>query len=145
MIAASSSGRTHRETSASGISARFAGPRPGAAFQRSIGVSKAGVVALAESLRKALHGAGVGISVLCPMRVTSNIDQSYRNRPAALGGPIANTYSEEDRAELVGRTLSADAVAALVLEGIRRNQAYIHTHLFRARAERILARFDTAL
>jgi len=112
-------------------------------------VTKAGVVALAESLRKDLGGTGIGVSVLCPMRVTTNIDQSYRNRPAELGSKIS-AYSDEERASLVGRPLEADSVADLVLAAIRRNQLYIHSHkeaepLVRRRAERLCADFAHAL
>ncbi len=131
------------------FTASFAGIVP----NRDLGpynVTKAGVVALAESLRKDLKGIGIGASVLCPMRVTSNIDNSFRNRPADLGGPKTNTYTDEERGALQGRTLDAAPVAELVLEGIRRNQAYIHTHkeaqaLFRGRADRMIGSFDNAL
>ena len=132
------------------FTASFAGIVP----NRDLGpynVTKAGVVALAESLRKDLRETGIGASVLCPMRVTSNIDHSYRNRPADLGGPaINNTYSQEELGALQGRTLEAGPVADLVLDGIRRNRLYIHTHkeaqaLFRGRADRIAAAFEDAL
>jgi NAD(P)-dependent dehydrogenase (short-subunit alcohol dehydrogenase family) len=130
------------------FTASFAGLVP----NRELGpynVTKAGVVALAESLRKDVRGTGIGVSVLCPMRVTSNIDHSYRNRPAELGRSTS-TYSAEDLAALQGRTLAPEAVAALVLDAIRRNQLYIHTHkeaepLVRGRSERIAAAFAHAL
>ena len=130
------------------FTASFAGLVP----NRELGpynVTKAGVVALAESLRKDVRGTGLGVSVLCPMRVTSNIDRSYRNRPEELGRNTT-TYSPEDLAALQGRTLAPDAVAALVVEAIRRNQLYIHTHreaepLVRGRAERIGAAFAHAI
>jgi NAD(P)-dependent dehydrogenase (short-subunit alcohol dehydrogenase family) len=130
------------------FTASFAGLVP----NRELGpynVTKAGVVALAESLRKDVRGTGIGVSVLCPMRVTSNIDRSYRNRPEELGRNTTS-YSPEDLAALQGRTLAPEAVAEVVLEAIRRNQLYIHTHkeaeaLVRGRAERIGAAFAHAI
>jgi NAD(P)-dependent dehydrogenase (short-subunit alcohol dehydrogenase family) len=61
----------------------------GLVSNRSLGpysVSKAAVVSLAECLSKDLRDDGIGVSVLCPMRVTTKIDESHRNRPAELGG-----------------------------------------------------------
>ncbi|MEQ8663518.1 MAG: hypothetical protein RLW62_22085, partial [Gammaproteobacteria bacterium] len=60
------------------------------------------------------------------------------------------TYTDEERAALDGRLLEVDPVAALVLEAMRRNALYIHTHreareYFGKRAERIDAAFDLAL
>ena len=112
-------------------------------------VTKAGVVALAESLRKNLSETAIGVSVLCPMRVSTNIDRSYRNRPTELGRKTS-AYSEDERASLVGRPLEPDLVADLVLDAIQRDQMYIHTHkeaeaLVRRRAERLCADFTHAL
>jgi NAD(P)-dependent dehydrogenase (short-subunit alcohol dehydrogenase family) len=50
-------------------------------------VAKYGVVALAEVLHRELRQTGIGVSVLCPMRVETDIGRSQRNRPAELGGP----------------------------------------------------------
>lgn len=132
------------------FTASFAGLAP----NRALGpynVTKAGVVALAESLHKDLRGTGIGVSVLCPMRVTTNIDQSMRNRPASLGGKQANrTYTPEEREALAGRTLQVEQVAELVMAGMRRNDLYIHTHqeakeFVERRAERMLKAFINAL
>jgi NAD(P)-dependent dehydrogenase (short-subunit alcohol dehydrogenase family) len=110
------------------FTASFAGLVP----NRELGpycVTKFGVVALAECLQKDLRSEGIGVSVLCPMRVTSRIDYSFRNRPDELGGPTANrTYTDEERATLQGRELSATQVADLVVEAVRENRLYVHTH-----------------
>lgn len=131
------------------FTASFAGIVP----NRALGpynVTKAAVVALAESLHKDLRGTPIGASVLCPMRVTTNIDQSARNRPAELGGPVAHAYADADAGALQGRTLTVEPVAELVLDAIRNDRLYIHTHkearpFFEARAARITAAFDSAL
>jgi NAD(P)-dependent dehydrogenase (short-subunit alcohol dehydrogenase family) len=110
-------------------------------------VSKAAVVALAESLHKDLRGTAISASVLCPMRVQSNIDRSMRNRPATFGGPSANrSYTEAERADLQGGTLPAGPVAEAVVAAVRRGDLYIHTHasaagFIQARAERMLRGF----
>lgn len=114
-------------------------------------VTKAAVIALAESLAKDVREHAIGVSVLCPMRVTSNIDWSARNRPQHLGGPTANrTYTDEERAALDGRMLDVEPVAALVVDAIRDNELYIHTHreaqtYFDRRAARISNAFTKAL
>ncbi len=50
-------------------------------------VAKYGVVGLAEVLHRELRQSGIGVSVLCPMRVETDIGRSQRNRPTELGGP----------------------------------------------------------
>ena len=49
-------------------------------------MTKYGVVALAEVLHKELRDSGIGVSVLCPMRVATDIGRAERNRPVELGG-----------------------------------------------------------
>ena len=65
-------------------------------------VAKYGVVALAEVLRREMRQHEIGVSVLCPMRVETNIGTSERNRPADFGGieatprPPEQAQSAED-------------------------------------------------
>jgi NAD(P)-dependent dehydrogenase (short-subunit alcohol dehydrogenase family) len=114
-------------------------------------VSKAAVVSLAECLAKDLKRHGIGVSVLCPMRVETRIDESHRNRPAELGGPeLKQTYADKEGGTLEGRTLKAEPVAQLVVDAIRRNELYIVTHkesgpFIRRRFERLEAALGNAL
>src|SRR5215468_4404912 len=49
--------------------------------------SKYAVVGLSETLQKDLRPHNIGVSVLCPMGVSTNIRTSERNRPAELQNP----------------------------------------------------------
>src|SRR5207244_880100 len=71
--------------------------------------TKYAVVGLSETLQKDLRGYDIGVSVLCPMGVHTQIRQSDRNRPAALRNEAAE---REGRAvELIGRYLPPEHVA----------------------------------
>ena len=87
--------------------------------------TKYAVVGLSETLQKDLRGYNIGVSVLCPMGVRTNIRQSARNRPAHLANARAPAGSE---VELIGRYLSPEHVADRVLSAIRANRLYVITH-----------------
>jgi len=110
-------------------------------------VAKYGVVALMEVLHRELRGHGIGASVLCPMRVRTNIDASGRNRQADYGGPEAQHYPKIEDGQMAGRVIDVEEVAALVVKGIRRNQLYLLPHaesreMIRRRFERIDRAFE---
>ncbi len=113
-------------------------------------VSKYGVVALAEVLRRELRAYDIGVSVLCPMRVATNIEHSERNRPDELGGPEASPPvldQGEDNHNLAGRVLDVEDVAAQVVDAIVANRLYILPHEesrtpIRRRFERIDQTFE---
>ncbi|MBI5628459.1 MAG: SDR family NAD(P)-dependent oxidoreductase [Candidatus Rokubacteria bacterium] len=87
--------------------------------------TKYAVVGLSETLQKDLRPYGIGVSVLCPMGVTTNIRQSARNRPAHLENPQSPPGSE---VELIGRYLSPEHVAERVLRAVLANRLYVITH-----------------
>lgn len=91
-------------------------------------VAKYGVVALSEVLQRELRQHEIGVSVLCPMRVATNIDASGRNRQDAYGGPEAQNYPEVDEEEMQGRMIPVEEVADLVVTGIVENQLYLFPH-----------------
>jgi NAD(P)-dependent dehydrogenase (short-subunit alcohol dehydrogenase family) len=112
-------------------------------------VTKYGVVAMAEVLHKELRPHGISVSVLCPMRVATNIGTSERNRPAELGGAdTAHAVPDQDEAnpELAGRVLPVDEVADRVAESIFTSRLYIVPHeesrgMVRRRFDRIDAAY----
>lgn len=109
-------------------------------------VAKYGVVALAEALAREVKPDGIGVSVLCPMLVATNIGSCERNRGADYGMPATQPVSEP---VTVGQddVLAADDVARLTVEAILANRLYILPHaasrgLIRRRFERIDRTFD---
>jgi NAD(P)-dependent dehydrogenase (short-subunit alcohol dehydrogenase family) len=88
--------------------------------------TKYAVVGLSETLQKDLRGYDIGVSVLCPMGVHTQIRRSDRNRPVAL----RNAATEQDgrAVELIGRYLPPEHVAERVLRAIYANRLYVITH-----------------
>ena len=97
---------------------------------RGLGVycaSKFAVVGLTEALQRELSEHGIGVSVLCPMIVETNIDvNSERQRPAALRNP--GEPLRPPPGSMVGRTIQPEEVARRVVRGIERKDLYILTH-----------------
>lgn len=131
------------------FTASFAGLVP----NRGLGpycVAKYGVVALAEVLERELREHGIGVSVLCPMRVGTNIATSERNRPQDYGGPDASPRvpaQDEANPDLAGRVLDVEELAALTLEAMAGGRLYVLPHeesrqFIRRRFERIDRTFD---
>jgi NAD(P)-dependent dehydrogenase (short-subunit alcohol dehydrogenase family) len=87
--------------------------------------SKYAVVGLSETLAKDLKPYGIGVSVLCPMGVETRIRESERSRPAALRNEPGTA---EAAVELIGRSLTPDTVAGMVLDAVRRGELYVITH-----------------
>jgi short-subunit dehydrogenase len=108
-------------------------------------VSKYGVVGLAEVLHRELRPHNIGVSVLCPMRVATDIGNSERNRPAVYGGPTASPPvpgQSAENSEMAGRVLPVELVADQVVRVIGTSQLYILPHeesraMIRRRFERI--------
>jgi NAD(P)-dependent dehydrogenase (short-subunit alcohol dehydrogenase family) len=97
-------------------------------------VTKYGVVSLSEGLRNDLAPRGIGVSVLCPGFISTNILRSARNVPARFGDLAAVSPTRPASAE-AGRAFRARVeqgidplyVGELVREGIENDWAYIFT------------------
>jgi NAD(P)-dependent dehydrogenase (short-subunit alcohol dehydrogenase family) len=113
-------------------------------------MSKFAVVAMAECLARDVKEHGIGVSILMPMRVVSNIYTSIRNRPADLGGAAPTQFTDDQRAAMSGRELAVEPVAGLVVDAIRRGDLHIHTHaeareFLQRRWQRLDGAFEHAL
>ncbi len=111
--------------------------------------SKYACVGYSEMLRGELEGTGVGVSVLCPGMVASNLTAtSARNRPAAYGGP-ADSAAAEAPAEIQAQMMPAETCGEIVARGVEHDLLHILTHpgaraMVEARFEALQRDFDAA-
>lgn len=113
--------------------------------------AKAAVVALSESIRADLSREGIGVSVLCPGPIKTNIHEVAKNHPERFPAGRAFRQAEEmisqrtasaPRVDLPGWMEPAD-VGALVVKAVRNDEPYIITHgewrpMYLARHEAVL-------
>jgi len=95
--------------------------------------SKFALVGLAESLRADLLDYGIGVSVLCPGPVQSELFEStHEVRPtqfAASGArPLLPPGVARTDTPIFRTALTGTAIGDYVLSGVRRNDLYILTH-----------------
>ncbi len=97
-------------------------------------VSKYGVVAISETLavELAAEKSPIGVSVLCPAAVATNITSSERNRPRELDDAPAPTAEDEARSEEIRAAIAAGMnprdTAERVFGAIESGEFYILTH-----------------
>jgi NAD(P)-dependent dehydrogenase (short-subunit alcohol dehydrogenase family) len=107
--------------------------------------TKFAVVAISEALRFELASENIGVSVLCPGVVATNlVDTSTSRRPA---GGVEMASFDLDPSSL--GVIMPEQVGQLVRQAIERNDLYIFTHpelgpAAKARFDAILAAFDEA-
>jgi NAD(P)-dependent dehydrogenase (short-subunit alcohol dehydrogenase family) len=112
--------------------------------------SKHAVVTISETLRAELEedGAGVGVSVLCPGYVRTDIFTSQRNRPGHLANddpkPGARVANDDIIRLVEEQAITPAEVAAHVVRAVKADQLWILTHpsmadWVEARASRIVA------
>jgi NAD(P)-dependent dehydrogenase (short-subunit alcohol dehydrogenase family) len=99
-------------------------------------VSKYGVVALSEGLRVRLAPRGIGVSVLCPGFIRTQILDSQRNVPERFDRAVIAAVTTPPPPELVkmfrervSQGIDPSYVGELVREGIEDDWPYIFTDL----------------
>jgi len=92
--------------------------------------AKAAVVTLSEGIRSELARESIGVSVLCPGPVRTNIHEVAENRPAKFGvGDAFRAAENAGGARVPFPSMMEPAeVGALVLKAVRSDEPYIITH-----------------
>jgi NAD(P)-dependent dehydrogenase (short-subunit alcohol dehydrogenase family) len=92
--------------------------------------AKAAVIAISETIRTELAPENIGVSVLCPGPVRTNIHEVSKNRPAKFEVGEAFRRTEETGGTYVPfpSMMDPDEVGALVLDAMRYDKPYIITH-----------------
>lgn len=95
--------------------------------------SKYACVGYSEMLRAELEGQGIGVSVLCPGVVASNLmGTSAENRPHAFGSQAAPQLTPRgggnDAARLADFAMPAEQVGPIVVRAIRGGRFHVLTH-----------------
>jgi NAD(P)-dependent dehydrogenase (short-subunit alcohol dehydrogenase family) len=138
------SGRGGHIVITASVAGLFAGPGGGV-----YATSKYALVGFAESLRADLRQTGVGVSVLCPGPVKSELFESTQKvRPAqwaATGSvPIVPAGTARKDTAIYKTAPTGAEIGEYVVKGVRRNDLYILTHaeirpVLEARAAALLA------
>ncbi|MET1040359.1 MAG: SDR family NAD(P)-dependent oxidoreductase [Acidimicrobiales bacterium] len=111
--------------------------------------SKAAVVALSETLKFELdaEGSHVGVSVLCPAWVRTNISTSDRNRPDRFSYTLDTDqmaqlaeYKARRRTQLATIAREPSDIADQVCDAVKANRFYVLTHP--EMVPNLAARFD---
>jgi NAD(P)-dependent dehydrogenase (short-subunit alcohol dehydrogenase family) len=109
--------------------------------------TKFAIRGMSESLRLALAPFHIGVSLLCPGLVRTNIADSHKLRPAPRSPRPARSEPPHSTAQITpppaGSGMDPAEVAARALDGIRHNDFYILTHL--ENKDELRGIFDEAL
>lgn len=87
----------------------------------SYNVTKAGVVALSETLRHELAPYGIGVTVACPSFFQTNLAESLRSPEPGMDGTV--------RKLLAGGRLTPEDVARSIVKGAGRGRPLVLPHL----------------
>jgi NAD(P)-dependent dehydrogenase (short-subunit alcohol dehydrogenase family) len=103
-------------------------------------VAKYGVVALAETLSREVRANGIGVSVLCPMIVDTDLMANSERVRSSDYGPASSASAQELPTATTDPEVRADDVARLTADAILANRLYILPH--RAARGSIQRRFE---
>jgi NAD(P)-dependent dehydrogenase (short-subunit alcohol dehydrogenase family) len=112
-------------------------------------MTKYAVLSLSEALEHELQDTKVGVSVLCPGPIATNIARGARNRPDHMGGPQIRATAEAALAERLAATgLDPKKVGERVVDAIRTKTFYafvsaVPADVIKARHRRIEEALNT--
>ena len=92
--------------------------------------AKAAVVALSEAIRAELAQEGIGVSVLCPGPIKSNIHQLNQNRPDQFktSGAFAQAADKLAQRQVSDLWMEPEQVGDMIVKAILNDEPYVITH-----------------
>lgn len=92
--------------------------------------AKTAVIALSEAIRGELAQDNIGVSVLCPGPIKSNIHQLNQNRPEQFktSGAFAEAADKLAQRQVSDLWMEPEQVGEMVVKAIRNDEPYIITH-----------------
>src|ERR1019366_8939101 len=108
---------------------------------------KYAVVAFSEALEHELAGTALGVAVLCPAAVSTDLYLSTRLRPERFGGPLEPPRVNPNHAELQDCGIHPDEVGRRLIAAMQAGEFFVFTHTAQRtwldeRHARIMAAFD---
>jgi len=112
--------------------------------------TKFAVVAMSEGWRQQLEPKNIGVSVLCPGLVSTNIYAGRRNRQNTVYGEKDKDFGQDNlerQRQWMAGGIDPLVVGQRVVEGVKDDDMYIFTHVeyegvVRQRFERVMAGFE---
>lgn len=112
--------------------------------------TKFAVVAMSEGWQQQLAPKDIGVSVLCPGLVSTNIYAGRRNRQHAVYGEADRDFGQaglEQQRQWMAGGIDPLIVGQRVVEGVKDNDMYVFSHVeyegvVRQRFERVMAGFE---
>jgi len=106
--------------------------------------SKHAVLGLSDVLRREVQGDGIGVSILCPAAVRTDVWNAARNRQERFGGPL---QAPAHLSSLLDAGMDPDEVGRIAVDGIIRKDFLIVTHpevraIADERSREVAAAFD---
>ena len=112
--------------------------------------AKSAVIALSEAIRGELAQDNIGVSVLCPGPIKSNIHQLSQNRPEQFkaSGAFTEAADRLGQRQVSDLWMEPEQVGDMVVKAIRGDEPYIITHgewadAVKSRYEAIMAAMPT--
>ena len=107
--------------------------------------TKHAVLGISDTLRNEVEGDGIGVSILCPGGVATQLFAADRNLPEELRGRVTPPIGERTDVERI----APREVGRMVVDAVRANRFWIITHpelrgTIERRSQRLLAAFDEA-
>lgn len=112
--------------------------------------TKFAVVGYSESIRQDFEGQGIGVSVLCPAWVKTEIYKSTEAKPSGYDPASANSPAAEAMRSYVLGGIDPDLVGEWTADCVQANRLYIFTHPemrehMQDRHARMMADYDAAI